>query len=106
MFSFGITVEVIAVARDRYGDTTETVVGTIEGCGFAPDTSTENTAGQAQVGTDSALYVPPTSVPVTAQHRLRFDDQTWQINGEVAWWRHPMTGWSPGGVIRLRRVTG
>jgi hypothetical protein len=107
VFQHGITVEVIAVARDRYGDTTETVVGSIAGCGFAPGSSTENTDNQAQVGTVESLYSPPTTVPVNAQSKIRFPDGVvWHVDGEPEWWRHPMTGWSPGGVIRLRRVTG
>jgi hypothetical protein len=106
VFGFGVTVEVLEVSRDRFGDTTETLVGSIDGCGYAPGSSTENTDNQAQVDTLAELYVPPTPVPVTAQHRVRFNGNTWQVNGEPSWWRSPFTGWSPGGVLQLRRVTG
>jgi hypothetical protein len=106
VFGRGITVEVIGVVRDKHGDRAETVVGSIPGCAFAPEISTEYTDQRAQVVSADALYVPPTDVVITAQSKVRFDGQVWQVQGEVRWWRHPMTGWSPGGVIHLRRTTG
>jgi hypothetical protein len=106
VFPFGVTVEVIAVVRDKHGDTTETSAGSIAGCAFAPESSVEDTDQRAQVVTAGSLYVPPTRVEVTAQSKVRFDDVVWQVDGEVEWWRHPMTGWSPGGVIHVRRTTG
>jgi hypothetical protein len=107
VFGRGITVQVIGVVRDKHGDTTETVVGSISGCGFAPGSSTENTDNQAQVATVGSLYPPPTTVPVNAQSKIRFpDDVVWHVDGEPEWWTSPFTGWAPGGVIHVRRVTG
>lgn len=106
MFPFGVTVEVIKVTRDRHGDATTTAVGSIEGCAFAPESSVEDTDNREQVISAGALYVPPTQVEVSAACRLRFDGAEWQVDGDPAWWRHPMTGWTPGGVIHVRRVTG
>lgn len=104
MFPFGVVVEVLATVRDRHGDRTETVVGTIPGCALAPESSVEDTEQRAQTANTASLYVPPTDVQVTGQSVVKVDGQRWHVDGDPDWWRHPWTGWTPGGVIRLRRV--
>lgn len=105
MYPFGVTVEVYDTTRDRHGDTVAAgPVGTIEGCAFAPESSVEDNDKRAQTITAGSLYVPPTTVRITSQSRIRFDSLTWYVTGDPEWWRHPGTGWTPGGVIDIQRV--
>jgi hypothetical protein len=108
MSPFGITVEVLGGERDLDGDLhDEQPVGTITGAAFAPGTSTEDNDRKSQVVTTGTLYVPPGAFPVTAQHRIRFPGgAVWTVDGAPGTWSNPLTGWSAGGEIRLRRVTG
>lgn len=103
MFPFGVTVQVYVTSRDRHGDRTETLAGTIPGCAFAPESSVEDNDNRAQVATAGTLYIPPTQVAITGQSLVRFDGHTWHVDGDPDWWRHPWTGWAPGGVLRVRR---
>ena len=104
MFPFGVSVQVLSTVRDRHGDSVEAVAGTIDGCGFAPESSIEDTDQRAQTVNTASLYVPPTAVAVTGQSVLRIDGKRWRVDGDPEWWRHPWTGWTPGGVLRIRRV--
>lgn len=125
MFPHGITLDVLATSRDRHGDETTTVRGSIPGCGLAPDESVENAGLRAQedthqralVITRQVVYAPPSGVRVGAQDRVRLVPPgtspearaalpLWHVEGEPELWQNPMTGWRPGRVIRLQRVTG
>jgi len=107
MYPFGVRVDVLSTTRDEHGDTTTILVGAIDGCAVAPVTSTEDTDQRAQVDTIADLFVPPTAVSVTAQSRIRLADGTvWRVDGTPQWWSNPYTGWSPGAVVRISRVTG
>lgn len=106
-FGFGITVEVLETVKDRHGDTTVTVKGTLK-CAFAPAGSFENTDQRQQVDrAASLLESPPSDVEVKATDRVRLPDGTvWEVDGAPEQWGHPMSGWRPGREIRIRRVTG
>lgn len=104
MYPFGVTVEVFNTTRDQHGDRTRTLVGEIPGCAPAPESSVEDNDNRAQVVVTTSVYVPPTAVPITGQSVLRFDGREWDVDGDPEWWRHPWTGWTPGGVVRVRRV--
>jgi hypothetical protein len=104
VFPFGVTATVYSTARDRHGDRTREPVGTIDGCGLAPESSTEDNDKRAQTVMTTALYVPPTTVTVDSQSEIEVDGHLWQITGDPQWWRNPFTGWSPGGVLHLQRV--
>lgn len=110
MSAYGITVRVLGVAtRDRHGDETRALLGTIPGCSFAPGGSTEDTDQRAQVVTHGDLFVPVTdiAVGVTAQCRIEFPDgREWTVTGQPQWWDNPYSGTRPGGVMSLQRVTG
>jgi hypothetical protein len=101
-----IVVDVITATRDSDGDFTETVTGTIRG-NVAPGSSTEDTVNRAAIDTTANFYAEPTATVVTAHSKLQFPDGTvWNVEGEPQWWSNPLTGWTPGGVITIRRVTG
>lgn len=119
MFPYGSTIEVLATGRDRHGDTIITVRGSITGCGVEPEGSSEDTDQRALVEDRVTVYAPFTDLPVTAQDRVRLIPYgtnptpqeraalpLWSVDGAPREWRHPMTGWQPGRVIRLRLVTG
>lgn len=102
-----VTVTVLAVTADRHGDKTPTPVGTLTGCPWAPGPSSEDTDNRAQVIETGTLYPPKLTIAVTAQHRIRFPDNTvWEVDGEPQQWGNPFTGSRPGAVIHLKRVRG
>lgn len=105
---FGITVTVLGeTSRTVHGDRTQASVGVIERCAFAPGGSTEDNDQRAQVTATGTLYVPPSTVPITAQSRIQLPDGTvWLVDGVPQEWKNPFTGWYPGREIQLRRVTG
>jgi hypothetical protein len=105
---FGVQVQVFGEAtRTVHGDTTRTQVGVIDGCAVAPAGSSEDNDQRAQVVANAVLFVPPSTVPITAQSRVRLPDGTeWLVEGVPQDWRNPFTGWYPGREIQLRRVTG
>jgi hypothetical protein len=118
MFPYGVAVEVLTSTRDNHGDTVDTVRGVIAGCGIAPETSTEDNDNRAQVDTRTTVYAPYSPVTVGAQDKVRIlppGDLSpeakaalpkWHVDGEPGEWANPFTGWRPGRVIQLRRVTG
>jgi hypothetical protein len=108
MAPFGITVEVLAYDRDLDGDlSNERVVGTIAGGAFAPGSSTEDTDRKAQIVDRAVLYAPPGSTPVTDQNKLRFPGGViWEVDGTPLPWSSPLTGWTPGAEIHIKRVRG
>lgn len=75
--------------------------------GIAPRESTEPTAdGRNSVITGRTLYAEP-GEDVTAHDRVELPgDGVWQVDGDPADWRSPLTGWHPGLVIQLKRVEG
>ena len=110
MFPFGEPITVWLEERDRFGDVTVTGERTIAGCAVAPRTSSEDQGTgnrpRASVTTGLTLYVPP-GAGLTAQHRVRLaNGSVWRVEGDVATWRSPLTGWHPGDQVELERVTG
>jgi hypothetical protein len=102
-----ITVQVLAVTRDRHGDRVITPAGSIAGCSFAPAASNEDTDNRAQTIETATVYCGPTDVVVTSQHKIRTpDNREWDVDGDPQWWANPFTTAREGGVIQLRRVTG
>ncbi len=78
----------------------------IPGCAFDPGSSDEPLAqGRNAVITQPRLFVAA-GVDVTARDRLVVRGRTWQVDGDPADFRHPMTGWHPGVVINLKAVNG
>lgn len=113
MYPHGQDVTVYREERNRLGDVVIVEERVLHGCGIAPRTSSEpggdprvGTAGRTTVTTGITLYAPAGSV-ITARHRVRLADNTvWEVQGEVGRWQSPLTGWAPGVVVELDRVTG
>lgn len=78
----------------------------IPGCGFDPGGSEEPLAqGRDAVITQPRIFAPA-GVDVAAHDRIVVRGRTWQVDGDPADYRHPMTGWKPGVVINLKAVSG
>ncbi|MGW4487859.1 hypothetical protein ACWEOE_28925 [Amycolatopsis sp. NPDC004368] len=114
MAPYGIRIEVLAYDRDSDGDlSNERVFAVIDGVAFAPSASASQRASRedndrkAQVDTMAVLYVPPGNPVISAQHKVRFPDgSVWNVDGKPSPWSSPLTGWTPGGEVHIRRVTG
>jgi hypothetical protein len=105
-FPFGQTVTVHRYALDRLGDRAETEHHTVAGCGFAPRVSTENTDRAEQVTATAELYTP-TGADIGPQDVIELaDGSRWEVTGDPQRWVNPLTGWHPGGVVLLTKVTG
>lgn len=105
-FPSGVTVTVYRPTKDRYGDVTARVSHTIDGCGIAPRSSSENTDRRDTVITGLTLLVP-TGADLTATDEVGLPDGTrWQIDGDVVRPSSPFTGWVPGTRAALTRATG
>lgn len=78
----------------------------IPGCGFDPGGSLEPVeVGRAAVITQPTLYAPA-DADVLAGDRVEVRSLTWEVDGDPALWRSPFTGWEPGLVVKLKKVSG
>lgn len=76
-------------------------------CGFDPGSSIEPRDGTSQRVITSPTLYPPKGSPLGPRDKITARGLVYEIEGEPADWRHPMTGWDPGLlVVILRRVTG
>ena len=111
MFTHGETVTIVRATpggTDAYGDPIPGTVTRIDvpGCAVAPRLSTEPTErGRQGVIVGLTIYPP-------ADSGFRFTDQVevrgvlFDIEGEVAEWVNPFTGWTPGAEVALRKAVG
>lgn len=111
-FQVGETVSRIRapLVGDRYGnqvrDWDNATRVDIPGCGVAPRTSGEETEqGRQGVIVGIAVYAPA-GTDIGPHDRLDVRGEVYEVDGEVADWRSPFTGWQPGIVVNLRRVEG
>lgn len=78
----------------------------IEGVAIAPSTGSETrTEDRNPIVTDMSLYAAP-GVDVLPHDRIRARSGLWDVEGEVADWKSPFTGWNPGVEFRIRKVSG
>lgn len=113
-FAFGETVTILRAPSilDEYSgeitglDWTLATRKTIPGCGIAPISSDEPLRdSRTQVDSMVDVYAPY-GADIKALDRLIIRGTTWAVEGDPAVWRHPMTGWQPGTVIRAVKVDG
>lgn len=112
MFAAGETVVRVRapLVEDRYGnlvrDWEQAERLDIPGCGVAPRTSDEETEqGRQGVIVGIAVYAPP-GTDVSPHDRVEVRGEVFEVVGEVADWRSPFTGWTPGIVVNLSRMEG
>lgn len=82
----------------------------VPGCGIEPASSGVSGAeplrdSRTQVNGSVNVYAPY-GTDIAALDRLIIRGTTWDVDGDPAVWRHPMTGWEPGIVVRATKVAG
>lgn len=88
-----------------YGNDVPTYTDSAVVGGFAPAGSVEIQQGRETITTTPTLYLPA-GTSVAALDRVTVRGVTYEVNGTPQDWRHPMTGWQAGIVVRLQNVTG
>lgn len=94
--------------QDNRGNRTKLGEWTVRGCYAFPNNSDE--AGQfSSTPITGATLVGPTGANFPASARVTIPSPhpqagTWQIEGEFAGVESPLTGWRPGGTVKLRRI--
>jgi hypothetical protein len=86
--------------NDVYGETSTTVVAA-----FNPGGSTELVQGQDMVTVQPTVYLPASVQPLAVDAVL-VNGQRFDVDGVTDVWQSPFTGWHPGNVVKLKRVTG
>jgi hypothetical protein len=92
--------------QDSDGNDTYTETQTATTAVFAPGGSAELTSGGDTVTTQPTLYGVDTALPVKATDRFIIDGLSFEVDGDPQKYDDPFTGWQPGLVVPLRRVTG
>jgi hypothetical protein len=112
IFSSGQTVTVYRPGgADAFGDSLPGESHTVAGCAIWQSSSVEDTQGRDTVVTAKTLVVPNgADIVATDRVYLPGDDQAkparWQVDADPHRWHSPLTGWEPGTVVALQRVTG
>jgi len=116
----GVTVTVLTPAKvaDPYSgeatrlDWSNPTQRTLAGVGVGPRASSEPTEdGRFRVVTGMALYLDTTDVTVSPHERIVLTSPaqyagSWQVDGEPEVYVHPMSGWTAGTVIPIKRAAG
>lgn len=109
-FPFGETVTLVhrsVTGQDVDGnDLYSNVETTVGGTGWDPGTSTENVQGGDLVIQLPRFFLPSGTVVSPLDAIRRANGRTYEVVGEPGDYRNPMTGWEPGVVVNVRRVTG
>lgn len=96
----------VSAGVDGYGNLTTTPQDRTEPVyGWAPAGTSELDQNNAQVTHDLDLYVPP-GFTLAPSDRVRVLDDWYEVEGRLLDFNHGPFGFVPGGVARLRRVTG
>lgn len=79
----------------------------LEGAAIAPSSSTEraSTFNRQTVITSMSIY-GPAGMDVLPGDRIKARTKLWEVTGEKADWRNPLTGWEPGVELPVERMTG
>ena len=78
----------------------------ISGCAFDPGSSGEVLDLARNVTTTQPKVYAPAGSDIKAADRLVVRGVTYEVDGNVAEWRSPFTGWEPGIVVPLKRSEG
>ena len=109
MFPAGETVTLVSAAvtgTDEYGNDVRSPTSTdLDNCPVWPTTSSEQVEGRDTV-TTGLTVVLPVGTPVAATDRLLVRGAEYEVHGAPERFQSPFTGFTPGLVVNLRRVTG
>jgi len=89
-----------SLGNDTWTETTTETRGI-----FAPGSSTEQVQGRDTITVTGTLYVAP-GTDVRATDAVVVYGQRYEVDGEPTLWQSPLTGWTPGLEVKLRRVLG
>ena len=98
-----VTQTVIGVdgdGNDVYGPVETPATGA-----FAPAGSTELIQGETVVLTHDTIYLTDGEPVPTANDKIRARGNLYSIDGEPEVYHNPFTGYEPGAVLRLLKVT-
>lgn len=101
------TITVRRGGKDRYGDTLPTTDHQVEGCIWAPTTSTEANDASVTTTTGLTLYAPyGADIRATDAVLLPGDAVPWYVNGDPFSWQNPFTALEAGTEVTLTRTKG
>lgn len=107
-FSFPETLTIVVRTLsgvDIDGNDTYTTANTQVPGAFAPGGFSEvQQGGDTVTATPEALL--PTGTDVTAIDAVIARGDTYEVTGTPQDWQSPFTGWAPGIVVKLEKVTG
>lgn len=78
----------------------------IAGVAIAPTSSVEVDSENRQVVVTGMAMYCGNNEDVLPEDRIRSRSGLWTVEGELLPWVHPMTGWAPGAVVSIKKVTG
>lgn len=93
---------------DQYGDPIPGSVteSPIADSFFGPRTSSD-VDGRGRDGVTVGLNLfAPIGTDLDRTDQVKVDGELYDIDGEIAPWKHPWTGWEPGIVVALKRAEG
>lgn len=109
-FGWGVTLTVHREQRDNFGNRVEVSLHTIAGCSVSVRHSAEDVARDRRDTITTGLRVlAPVDADVRATDVVTLPAPVtgkWEVEGDIHRQINPFTGWSPGCVFYLTRVTG
>lgn len=106
-----VTVLTPAVIENRYGrstvdpDWSHAVQATVDGCLFAPQSTSEDNDGRTAVLSDARLYLPA-GTEVTAGCRVVIRGEQYEFDGSPSVWADPFGQGLDGIEAQVRKVDG
>lgn len=106
-----VTILTPATTTNRYGRTTvdpdwgNATSTVVEGCLFAPTSTSEDNDGRTAVVTGARLYLP-TGTAITAADRVTIRGTTYELDGDPSVWADPFGQGLDGIEAPVRKVTG
>jgi hypothetical protein len=91
--------------QDGYGNDVFAEASTVVNGAFNPGTSVELVQGQDLLTVQPTIYLPPNVAPA-AIDAVEVAGLRFEVDGSTDVWQSPFTGWHPGNVVKLKRVTG
>ncbi len=99
-------------ARDRFGDTSYVEHHEIRGAVLEfggqdePNANGVATSNREMARYDATVYVPVGSDVLANDLIELVDGEKYHVIGRPQRPKHPVTGWTPGVIVRLRRIEG
>lgn len=99
-----LTVTIQRSTTDRFNDKTYSDHHDVAGCLEYENTSTE--VGNAVTDIRTLLTPPDPDPDIRPSDRVKYPNGLiYQVEGLPKVWENPLTGWTPGVEVHLRRVT-